>query len=134
MGLSVRRVVGFGERGCGGKPLSLCCIIIHMATPNPSRLKVTIPKKELADFCRRYQVQKLALFGSVLGNNFRMDSDVDVLVSFQPNAHIGFITFSRMQRELSGLFQRPVDLVPMDGLKPVIRESVLADIEEVYAA
>jgi len=105
-----------------------------MATPNPSRVKVKIPKKELADFCRRYQVQKLALFGSVLGSNFRADSDVDVLVSFHPNAHVGFITFSRMQRELSGLFQRPVDLVPMDGLKPVIRDSVLSDIEEVYAA
>jgi predicted nucleotidyltransferase len=105
-----------------------------MATPNPSRVKVKIPKRELADFCRRYQVEKLALFGSVLGNSFRADSDVDVLVSFQPNAHIGFITFSRMQRELAGLFQRPVDLVPMDGLKPVIRESVLSDIEEVYAA
>lgn len=113
---------------------ALCCIIIHMATPNPSRVKVKIPKKELADFCRRYQVQKLALFGSVLGSNFRADSDVDVLVSFHPNAHVGFITFSRMQRELSGLFQRPVDLVPMDGLKPVIRDSVLSDIEEVYAA
>lgn len=105
-----------------------------MAAKNPSRVKIRVPKQELAEFCRRYQVQKLALFGSVLGNNFRTDSDVDVLVSFQPNAHIGFITFSRMQRELSGLFQRPVDLVPMDGLKPVIRDSVLSDIEEVYAA
>lgn len=105
-----------------------------MAASNPARVKVKIPKRELADFCRRYQVQKLALFGSVLGNNFRADSDVDVLVSFLPNARIGFITFSRMQRELSDLFQRPVDLVPMDGLKPVIRESVLSDIEEIYAA
>ena len=105
-----------------------------MATTNPSRVKVKIPKKELAEFCHRYNVQKLALFGSVLGDNFRADSDVDVLVSFQPTAHIGFITFSRMQRELSGLFQRTVDLVPMDGLKPVIRDSVLSNIEEVYAA
>ncbi len=105
-----------------------------MAAKNPSRVKVKIPKKELAEFCRRYNVQKLALFGSVLGDNFRAESDVDVLVSFRPNAHVGFITFSRMQRELAELFQRPVDLVPMDGLKPVIREAVLSDIEEVYAA
>ena len=104
-----------------------------MTAKNPSRLKITIPQKELDEFCRRYQVQKLALFGSVLGKNFRSDSDVDVLVSFQPNAKIGFITFSRMQRELSGLFNRSVDLVPMDGLKPVIRDSVLSNIEEVYA-
>lgn len=105
-----------------------------MDTKNPSRVKIKVPKQELADFCRRYHVQKLALFGSVLGNNFRADSDVDVLVSFQPNAKIGFITFSRMQRELAELFNRPVDLVPMDGLKPVIRDSVLSNIEEVYAS
>jgi len=105
-----------------------------MDTKNPSRVKIKVPKQELADFCRRYHVQKLALFGSVLGNNFRADSDVDVLVSFQPNAKIGFITFSRMQRELAELFNRPVDLVPMDGLKPVIRDLVLSNIEEVYAS
>ena len=105
-----------------------------MATKNPSRVKIKVPKKELADFCRRYNVQKLALFGSVLGENFRAESDVDVLVSFQPNTKIGFITFSRMQRELAELFNRPVDLVPMDGLKPVIRASVLSNIEEVYAS
>lgn len=105
-----------------------------MATKNPSRVKIKVPKKELADFCRRYHVQKLALFGSVLGENFRAESDVDVLVSFQPNTKIGFITFSRMQRELAELFNRPVDLVPMDGLKPVIRDSVLSNIEEVYAS
>jgi len=105
-----------------------------MTTPSSSRVKVRIPKRELADFCRRYQVQRLALFGSVLGDEFHADSDVDVLVSFQPTAHVGFITFSRMQRELAGLFKRPVDLVPIDGLKPVIRDSVLSNIEEVYAA
>lgn len=105
-----------------------------MAAKNPSRVKIRVPRQELADFCRRYNVQKLALFGSVLGDNFRAESDVDILVSFQPTAHIGFITFSRMQRELAGLFNRPVDLVPMDGLKPVIRDSVLSNIEEVYAA
>lgn len=105
-----------------------------MDAKNPSRVKIRIPKKELADFCRRYNVQKLALFGSVLGSNFRANSDIDVLVSFQPNAKIGFITFSRMQRELAELFNRPVDLVPMDGLKPVIRDSVLSNIEEVYAS
>jgi hypothetical protein len=99
-----------------------------------TRVKIKIPRRNLAEFCRRYQVRRLALFGSVLGNNFRAESDVDVLVSFQPDARAGFLTLSRMQRELSGLFNRPVDLVPMDGLKPVIRDSVLSNIEEVYAA
>ena len=105
-----------------------------MNTKKPSRVKIKIPKKELDEFCHRYLVQRLALFGSVIGKDFRAESDVDVLVSFQPNAHVGFITFSRMQRELSGLFNRPVDLVPMHGLKPVIRDSVLSNIEVVYAA
>jgi predicted nucleotidyltransferase len=97
-------------------------------------VQISVPKEELREFCRRYQVRPLALFGSVLRQNFRKESDVDILVSFEPNAHIGFLTLARMQRELSELFKRPVDLVPMDGLKPVIRDSVLADIEEVYAA
>ncbi|MFZ5818789.1 MAG: nucleotidyltransferase family protein [Chloroflexota bacterium] len=105
-----------------------------MTTQTASHVKIKIPKRKLAEFCRRYQVKRLALFGSVLGKNFRAESDVDVLVTFQPEARIGFITFSRMQRELSELFDRPVDLVPMDGLKPVIRESVLSNIEEIYAA
>ena len=105
-----------------------------MTTKNPSRVKIKIPQKELSRFCQRYNIQRLALFGSVLGDNFRTESDVDVLVSFQPNAKIGFITFSRMKRELAELLKRPVDLVPMDGIKPVIRESVLANIEEIYAA
>ena len=105
-----------------------------MTTKNSSRVKIKIPKKELNEFCQRYQIQRLALFGSVLGDNFRKESDVDVLVSFQPNAKIGFITFSRMQRELAELLNHPVDLVPLDGIKPVIRESVLANTEEIYAA
>jgi predicted nucleotidyltransferase len=104
-----------------------------MTSQNP-RVRIAIPKKDLNKFCRRYQVNRLALFGSVLRQDFSKDSDVDLLVSFEPDAHVGFLTLSRMQRELSDLFKRPVDLVLMDGLKPVIRDSVLANIEEVYAA
>lgn len=104
-----------------------------MATRN-TRIQISIPKKELKEFCRRYQVRRLALFGSVLRQDFHKDSDVDVLVSFEHDAHIGFLTLSRMQRELTELFNRPVDLVLMDGLKPVIRDSVPANIVEVYAA
>ena len=94
----------------------------------------SIPQKEIKEFCRRYQVQRLALFGSVLRKDFRPESDVDGLISFMPATRVGFLTLSRMQRELSELFQRRVDLVPLDGLKPVIRDSVLSNIEEVYAA
>jgi len=105
-----------------------------MTAKNPSRIKIKIPKEELNEFCQRYQIQRLALFGSVLGDDFRKESDVDVLISFRPNSKIGFIAFSRMQRELAELINRPVDLVPIDGIKPVIKESILANTEEIYAA
>ncbi len=95
---------------------------------------IAIPGRQLSSLCRRYRVRRLALFGSVLRDDFSPDSDVDVLVSFDPDAHVGFVTLSRMQRELSELFSRPVDLVPMDGLKPAIRESVLSSARDVYAA
>ncbi len=108
-------------------------VMLRMTTQS-TRVRISIPKRKIQEFCHRYDIQCMALFGSVLNKNFRPDSDVDILVSFTPNAHVGFLTLSRMQRELSELFKRPVDLVPMDGLKPVIRDSVLSNIEVVYAA
>ncbi len=95
---------------------------------------ITIPRKKLKEFCTRYQVQRLALFGSVLRKDFRLKNDVEVLVTFSPNARIGFLALARMQRELTELYGRQVDLVPIDGLKATIRDSVLSNIEEVYAA
>jgi len=96
--------------------------------------RIPVHSRQISGICRRYHVRRLALFGSVLRDDFRPDSDVDVLVAFEPEARVGFVTLSRMQRELSELFKRPVDLVPMDGLKPVIRESVLSSAQDVYAA
>ena len=96
--------------------------------------RIPVHSRQISGICRRYHVRRLALFGSVLRDDFRPDSDVDVLVAFEPEARVGFVTLSRMQRELSVLFKRPVDLVPMDGLKPVIRESVLSSAQDVYAA
>ena len=96
--------------------------------------RIHIPAQELADVCRRHHVRQLALFGSVLRDDFRPDSDVDVLVEFEPRARIGFMALSRLQRELALLLQRPVDVVPRDGLKPLIRDQVLSDAKVVYAA
>jgi predicted nucleotidyltransferase len=96
--------------------------------------KIDIPADEIAAFCRRHHIRSLSLFGSVLREDFHSDSDADVLVEFEPDAQVGFITLSRMQRELAELLQRPVDLVPKEGLKPKIREAVLSSAEVVYAA
>jgi hypothetical protein len=93
-----------------------------------------IPFEELTNFCRRYQVRELALFGSMLRQDYRSDSDVDLLVSFEPAARVTFLTLARMQRELEALLGHTVDLVPKDGLKPVIRDHVLATARVLYAA
>lgn len=95
---------------------------------------ISLPKEEIADFCRRYKVRQIQLFGSALRDDFGPDSDVDVLVEFEPDAQIGFIALGRMRRKLEELLQRPVDLVPQDGLKPRIREAVLSSAEVIYAA
>ena len=96
--------------------------------------KIDIPADEIAAFCRRHHIRSLSLFGSILREDLGPDSDADVLVEFEPDAQVGFIALSRMQRELAELLQRPVDLVPKEGLKPKIREAVLASAEVVYAA
>ena len=95
---------------------------------------ILIPVEELAQFCRRNDIDYLALFGSASRGELRPDSDVDLLVEFAPEARIGFLALARMQRELSDLFQRSVDLVPRSGLKPAIRESVLQSARVLYAA
>jgi hypothetical protein len=94
---------------------------------------LTIPSERLAEICRRYHVQQMALFGSALRRDFRAESDIDLLVTFEPDAQIGFLALGRLRRELERLFNRPVDLVPQDGLKPYIRDHVLASAEPIYA-
>lgn len=94
---------------------------------------IEIPEDRIAELCRRYQVRELALFGSVLRKDFRPESDIDFLVEFEPSAQVGFLTLAKLQRELSELLHRAVDLVPKHGLKPIIRQSVLESAEVVYA-
>ena len=82
-----------------------------------NKTKFTIPKAKLAEFCRRWNISELALFGSALREDFRPDSDVDVLVSFAPQAHITLFDMAQMQNELTDIFQREVDLVSKRGLE-----------------
>jgi len=88
----------------------------------------------IGSLCRRYHVRELAVFGSALRGDFSSDSDIDLLVEFEEDAQIGFLALSRLQRELSALLGRRVDLVPRNGLKPTIRQQVLSDAELLYAA
>lgn len=83
--------------------------------------------------CRKYQVRELSVFGSVLRSDFGERSDVDLLVTFRPEARIGY-EFVALQQELSAVIGRKVDLVPKEGLKPLIRAQVLAEAQVLYAA
>lgn len=97
-------------------------------------IPIEIPQDKIVDYCRRFHVSRLALFGSVLGSDFDSDSDVDVLVTFKPDARVGFLMLSCMQRELSQILGRSVDLVPETGLKSLIRDEVISNSQVVYEA
>lgn len=89
----------------------------------------------LARFCSKWKISELSLFGSVLREDFRPDSDIDVLATFTPEARWSLFNFSRMQDELSGILGRSVDLVDIRGLRnPYRRREILATKEVVYAA
>lgn len=95
-------------------------------------IELTIPEAEIKALCRRYRVRRLSLFGSALREDFGPQSDVDVLVEFELDAAVGFLTLNRMARELSEILGKPVDLVPRRGLKPAIREDVLRGEQVIY--
>ncbi len=96
--------------------------------------KVSIPSRPIQDFCHRYHVRELSIFGSAVRNDFHAASDIDLLVDFMPEAQIGYLTLLRMQRELSGILKRRVDLVPKGGLKAKIRKEILTQAQVIYAA
>jgi predicted nucleotidyltransferase len=97
--------------------------------------KFRIPRKKIAEFCKRWSITEFALFGSVLRADFRPDSDVDVLVSIDPKAHIGLFEIIDMKLELQDMFKRPVDLVEKDGLRnPYRRKEILRTAQVVYAS
>ncbi len=99
-----------------------------------SRDRIDIPVEALAELCRRYHVRELALFGSVLRDDFDDDSDIDVLVEYEQGARITLFDHFDLQRALVGLIGRSVDLVPKDGLRALLRESILSASEVIYAA
>ena len=89
----------------------------------------------LADFCRRWKARELSLFGSALRDDFRADSDVDVLVSFDPAADWSLLDLVAMQEELGTLVGRHVDLVEQEALRnPYRRAAILSSKRVLYAA
>ncbi len=96
-------------------------------------MMVALDLPNLAEFCRRNRIKRLAVFGSALRDDFRPNSDLDLLVEFEPGARIGLRFFS-LERELSELFGRQVDLNTPNFLSPYFRGEVLAEAEDLYVA
>jgi predicted nucleotidyltransferase len=99
-----------------------------------SRAKIDIPKDKIAAFCRTHHIRRLALFGSVLRDDFRPESDVDVLVEFEPGHPVGLIRLAGIERELSVLLGRKVDLNTAGFLSRYFRKKVLSEAEVCYVA
>ncbi|MBM3745121.1 MAG: nucleotidyltransferase family protein [Acidobacteria bacterium] len=93
-----------------------------------------LPLPEISELCRRYHVRELAVFGSATRGEMRPESDIDLLVEFQPDAPGGLLGYAGLMLDLSDLLGRQVDLVEREGLKPLIREAVLSEARTIYAA
>lgn len=97
------------------------------------RERIKIRRDELAEFCRRHHIRKLSLFGSVLTESFTPESDVDVLVEFEPERTPGMLRMAGLELELSALLGRKVDLRTPSELSRYFREEVLRSSEIQYA-
>ena len=91
-----------------------------------SALPIPVPNECIAEFCRRNRIRKLSFFGSVLTPDFRSDSDVDLLVAFETDARPSLLTMARLERELSDLIGRKVDLRTVGELSRYFRQEVVS--------
>jgi len=100
--------------------------------------KIAIDHDRIDDFCRRWKVKELALFGSVLREDFTPQSDVDVLVDFEPGASWSLLDLVDMESELEDIFGRDVDLVSRRGIEAsrnyIRREAILSSAEPIHVS
>lgn len=98
---------------------------------------IDLPLKKIAEFCHQWQVTEFALFGSVLRDDFRLDSDIDVMVQFHPDAHPTFCTLDQMEAELKTIFGRDIDLITRQGIATsrnyLRRHEILSSAQVIYA-
>lgn len=101
-------------------------------------IAIELPMEKIAEFCDRWQVIEFALFGSVLREDFRSDSDIDVMVQFHPDAHPTLFDLTYMENELKNLFHRDVDLVTRHGIETsrnyLRRNAILSSAQIIYGS
>ena len=102
------------------------------------KVYIEIPKEKIAEFCQKWKIREFSFFGSVLRADFRHDSDVDVLVTFDESARHTLFDLVHMEEELKEIFGRDVDLVSRRGIETsrnyIRRKAILDSAEAVYAA
>ncbi|NJL92179.1 MAG: nucleotidyltransferase family protein [Coleofasciculaceae cyanobacterium SM2_1_6] len=102
------------------------------------QLKINIPQQELVLFCRKWKIKEMSFFGSVLRDDFRLDSDIDILVSFEDQSTWGILELVRMKRELEILLGREVDLLTKKSIEEshnwIRRQEILGTAQVVYDA
>ncbi|WP_028325147.1 nucleotidyltransferase family protein [Desulfatirhabdium butyrativorans] len=96
-------------------------------------LQINIPRERIADFCRKHDIRKLSVFGSLLHGDIRVDSDIDILVEFEPDHVPGMFDIVRLEQELSAMLGRKVDLRTPEDLSRYFRAQVLEEAEVQYA-
>lgn len=98
---------------------------------------IDIPEKEIAAFCRKWQIREVSLFGSVLRDDFRPESDVDVLVVFDPSASLSLLDMVDAEQELAQILGRPVDLLDRSAVERsenwIRRRRILSSARPIYA-
>ena len=95
---------------------------------------IDIDADTIADFCRRNGIRRLSLFGSILRDDFRPESDIDVLVEFEPDERVGLFRLTGMEIELGAILGRKVDLNTEGFLSPYFRDRVLSEAALQYVA
>jgi hypothetical protein len=100
------------------------------------RLEFNWPEDKIKEFCRRWKIRRLELFGSALREDFQADSDVDILVSLEPDANWSLFDHMNMEEELAGIFGRKVDLISREAIEEsrnwIRRKAILESAEVVY--
>jgi len=103
-----------------------------------SKSHINMPQEKIAEFCRKWKIREFALFGSVLRDEFRADSDIDVLVTFDEDAKHTLFDLVHIQNELKQMLGREVDIVSRRGIEssrnPIRRNAILNSAEVIYAA
>jgi uncharacterized protein len=100
----------------------------------PGLARIGVSPEQVADLCQRHGIRWLALFGSVLRDDFRPDSDIDVLIEFEPGHRYTYYTLAQIEDDLSALLGRRVDLHMPKTLHPFLRDKVLGQAEPLYVA